>query len=35
MVTEKSCSLLEQRADLPWEKESRSSLASSDEHLQK
>ena len=35
MVTEKSCNLSEQPLDLPWEKGSGTSSASSEEHLPK
>ena len=35
MVTEKSCKLSEWRVDLPWEKGSGNSWASSKEHLPK
>ena len=35
MVTEKSCNLSEQRVDLPWEKETGTSWASSEEYLPK
>ena len=35
MVTEKSCNLSEQRVDLPREKGSGTSWASSEEHLPK
>ena len=35
MVTEKSCNLSEKQVDLPWEKGSRTSWASSEELLPK
>ena len=35
MVAEKSCNLLEKRVDLPREKRSGASWASSEEHLPK